>query len=172
MNRATTRIPGNAALTRYDAVVPAPFGAVGIVTAEGQVVALQFLPAQEASTASSAVGADAEAQLERYFLDADFRFDLPVRISGTPFQRRVWDAIAAIPRGQTRRYGDLATELDAPARSVGQACGDNRLPLVIPCHRVIGATSLGGFAHARSGFALSVKRWLLEHEHALVGTLL
>jgi methylated-DNA-[protein]-cysteine S-methyltransferase len=172
MSRTATRLTGATAGERYDAVVTAPFGAVGVETADDQVVALQFLPAQPASAATSALGADAAAQLEQYFLDADFRFDLPLRIAGTPFQRRVWDAIAAIPRGQTRRYGELAAELDAPARTVGQACGDNRLPLIIPCHRVIGAASLGGFAHARSGFALSVKRWLLEHEHALVGTLL
>lgn len=172
MNRATTRITGNTSRAHYDAVVTAPFGAVGVETADGQVVALQFLPAQPASAATSALGADAAAQIEQYFADADFRFELPLRIEGTPFQRRVWDAIATIPRGQTRRYGELAADLDGPARAVGQACGDNRLPLIIPCHRVIGAASLGGFAHARSGFALSVKRWLLEHEHALVGTLL
>jgi methylated-DNA-[protein]-cysteine S-methyltransferase len=172
MSRTPTCFTGTTAGARYDAIITAPFGAVGVETADGQVVALQFLPAQPATAATSAVGADAAAQLEQYFLDADFRFDLPLRIAGTPFQRRVWDAISAIPRGQTRRYGELAAALDAPARTVGQACGDNRLPLIIPCHRVIGAASLGGFAHARSGFALSVKRWLLEHEHALVGTLL
>ena len=172
MSRTATRLTGTTAGERYDAVVTAPFGAVGVETADGQVVALHFLPAQPTSAATSALGADAAAQLEQYFLDADFRFDLPLQIAGTPFQRRVWDAISAIPRGQTRRYGELAAELDAPARTVGQACGDNRLPLIIPCHRVIGAASLGGFAHARAGFAVSVKRWLLEHEHALVGTLL
>ena len=61
---------------------------------------------------------------------------------------------------------------DVPARAVGQACGDNRLPLVIPCHRVIGASGLGGFAHRSGGFELTVKRWLLEHEGALRGPLL
>ncbi len=172
MSQATTRLTMSTPRAHYDAVVTAPFGAVGIETADGEVVALQFLPPQPASAAASAFGADAAAQVEQYLTDPDFRFDLPLRIEGTPFQRRVWDAIVTIPRGQTRRYGELAAELDAPARTVGQACGDNRLPLIIPCHRVIGATSLGGFAHARSGFALSVKRWLLEHEHALVGTLL
>jgi methylated-DNA-[protein]-cysteine S-methyltransferase len=172
MIHTTTRMTGTTSGARYDAIVTAPFGAVGIETADGEVVALQFLPPQPESAATSALGADAAAQVEQYLLDADFRFDLPLRIEGTPFQRRVWDAIATIPRGQTRRYGELAAELAAPARTVGQACGDNRLPLIIPCHRVIGATGLGGFAHARAGFAVSVKRWLLEHEHALVGTLL
>ncbi len=64
------------------------------------------------------------------------------------------------------------SELQIPARAIGQACGDNRLPVVIPCHRVIGADSLGGFAHSKGGFELTVKRWLLEHENALRGPLL
>ena len=172
MSGTTTRMTGTTSGAHYDAVVTAPFGAIGIETVGGQVVALQFLPSQPARTATSALGADAAAQITQYLLDADFRFDLPLRIEGTAFQRRVWEAIATIPCGQTRRYGELAAELDVPARTIGQACGDNRLPLIIPCHRVIGATGLGGFAHARSGFALSAKRWLLEHEHALIGTLL
>jgi methylated-DNA-[protein]-cysteine S-methyltransferase len=172
MNRPTAGTAETRSPTRFDAVVMAPFGAVGVETAQGHVTALRFLPAQGAVPPASALGAETVEQLERYFLDPDFRFDLPLQIEGTPFQCRVWDAIASIPRGQTRRYGDLATDLDAPARAVGQACGDNRLPLIIPCHRVIGASGLGGFAHARAGFALSVKLWLLEHESALVGTLL
>ena len=172
MSRPPLEAPDARSSSRYDAVVTAPFGAVGIETAQGRVTALQFLPAQAAELATSPLGAMVSEQLDRYFRDPEARFDFPLRIGGTPFQRRVWDAIVSIPRGQTRRYGELATELDAPARAVGQACGDNRLPLIIPCHRVIGATGLGGFAHARTGFALSVKRWLLEHEGALVGTLL
>jgi methylated-DNA-[protein]-cysteine S-methyltransferase len=167
-----TAVAGTRTPACYDAVVTAPFGAVGVETAQGRVTTLRFLPAQGAVPPANALAAKTAEQLEKYFLDPDFHFDLPLQIQGTPFQCRVWDAIASISRGRTRRYGDLAAELDAPARAVGQACGDNRLPLIIPCHRVIGAASLGGFAHARAGFALSVKRWLLEHESALVGTLL
>lgn len=172
MNELPLRASGAHSARRYDAVVTAPFGAVGIETMDDRVAALHFLPARAPSPATSALGAVVGEQLERYFHDPDFCFDLPVRVEGSPFQRRVWNAIASIPRGRTRRYGEIATELDAPARAVGQACGDNRLPLIIPCHRVIGAAGIGGFAHARTGFALSVKRWLLEHEGALVGTLI
>jgi methylated-DNA-[protein]-cysteine S-methyltransferase len=85
-------------------------------------------------------------------------------IEGTPLQRAVWDAMCAIPRGKTRTYGDIARELGAEAREIGQACGDNRLPIVIPCHRVVAANGLGGFAHATSGYLIEVKRWLLAHE--------
>lgn len=155
-----------------EAIIAAPFGAVAIETVGDRLTALRLLPARPPVAPTTALGAAAKAQLERYFEDAAFPFDLPLEVVGSPFQRRVWAAIASIPCGQTRRYGDLAAELDAPARAVGQACGDNRLPLVIPCHRVIGATGIGGFAHSRGGFALTVKRWLLEHEGALVGSLL
>jgi methylated-DNA-[protein]-cysteine S-methyltransferase len=157
---------------RAAAVVTAPFGGVAIDTDGAFITGLRFVQGAHASAPAGGVAADAAEQLVRYFSDAHFRFKLPLAISGTPFQRRVWEAIATIPCGSTRRYGELADLLRAPARAVGQACGDNRLPILIPCHRVIGAESLGGFAHATGGFPVSVKRWLLEHEDALRGTLL
>jgi len=154
------------------AIVAAPFGAVAIDTQGDRLAALHLLPCRTLVAPTSPLGAAASEQISQYFEDADFHFDLPLKIEGTDFQRSVWAAIAAIPRGQTRSYGELAVELNAPARAVGQACGDNRLPLVIPCHRVVGASGLGGFAHSRTGFALTVKRWLLEHEGALAGSLI
>jgi methylated-DNA-[protein]-cysteine S-methyltransferase len=77
----------------------------------------------------------------------------------------VWAAIAAIPFGETRSYGGLAESIGSGARAVGNACGANPYPLVVPCHRVIAADqSLGGFARQRGGFLLTVKQWLLQHE--------
>lgn len=108
------------------------------------------------------------AQVERYLRDSAFRIRLPLKPVGTVFQRRVWDAIAAIPLGQTRRYGDIARELHSAARAVGQACGENRFPLVIPCHRVVSASGIGGFAHEDGGYLLRIKRWLLAHEGASI----
>ncbi|MBI2318943.1 MAG: MGMT family protein, partial [Betaproteobacteria bacterium] len=87
----------------------------------------------------------------------------------TPFQRRVWSAIAAIAPGRTRSYGDIARELGSSARAVGQACGENSFPLVIPCHRVVSAAGIGGFAHSGGGYLLEAKRWLLGHEGAIGG---
>ena len=106
----------------------------------------------------------AARQLERYRDDPDAKFDLPVVIEGSNLQRGVWDAMCAIPRGKTRTYGELARELGADARDIGKACGDNRLPIVIPCHRVVAADGLGGFGHSTGGYLLEVKRWLLMHE--------
>ena len=149
----------------YDVVIEFPKMKVGVATREGRVVEIKYLPPSvPALTAKNSLAESAARQLERYRTDPDMRFDFPVLIEGTPLQRAVWDAMCAIPRGRTRTYGDIARELGADARDIGQACGDNRLPIVIPCHRVVAANGLGGFAHATSGYLIEVKRWLLAHE--------
>ena len=100
-----------------------------------------------------------------------FAFDLPLKLSGTHHQIAVWEAMMAIPAGETRTYGELAQAIGSSARAVGGACGANPIPIVVPCHRVVGAGgALGGFMGAREeGFELSIKRWLLAHEGARRG---
>jgi methylated-DNA-[protein]-cysteine S-methyltransferase len=150
---------------RYCAKMRAPFGVVGIRTEGDAIVAIDYLPhAARELAPRDRLAAAACAQIERYLADPDSRFDLPLRPVGTAFQRRVWARIAAIPRGCTRAYGELARELGSSARPVGQACGANRYPIVIPCHRVVAAAGIGGFAHHAEGFHVAVKRWLLAHE--------
>lgn len=154
----------------FSAIVAAPFGAMGIRTEDGRVRELVYLPPHyEEKSAQDAVAEQAAVQVTRYFADADFRFDLPLMEPGTEFQRRVWDTILAIPRGSVRTYGQLAKLLSSAPRAVGQACGANWFPLVIPCHRVTAAGGLGGFSNSNdeNGFQLTVKRWLLRHEGAL-----
>ncbi|SNT15219.1 methylated-DNA-[protein]-cysteine S-methyltransferase [Noviherbaspirillum humi] len=151
----------------FAAIVPAPFGAVGIRIADGRLRELVYLPPHYHEKApQDHLAEQAARQLERYFTEPDFRFDLPLAPAGTDFQRRVWAAIGAIPRGAVRTYGDLARELRSAPRAVGQACGANWFPLVVPCHRVTAAGGLGGFANQddETGFHLGVKRWLLAHE--------
>ena len=86
-------------------------------------------------------------QLAAYFADPDFHFDLPLQPGGTAHQNKVWQAMCAIPRGKTRSYGDVATQLGSSPRAVGQACGANPIPIIIPCHRVVGKAGMGGFMH-------------------------
>ena len=156
---------------RYDAVLVTPFGRLGICTEGDFVAEISFLPDDAGPRApGNALAERACAQVQRYLRDPAFRFRLPLKTVGTPFQRRVWDAIAAIPHGRTRRYGDIARDLGSAARAVGQACGENRFPLVIPCHRVVSAAGIGGFAHEEGGYLLRIKRWLLAHEGASIGT--
>jgi methylated-DNA-[protein]-cysteine S-methyltransferase len=151
----------------FDAVVPAPFGAVGVRTEDGLLKELVYLPRSHAPrAASNAVAERAALQLQAYFKDPDFRFDLPLATVGTPFQQRVWQVIAGIPRGSSMTYGEVAKLLRSAPRAVGQACGANWFPMVIPCHRVLAAGGLGGFSNSdeADGFHLGVKRWLLQHE--------
>jgi len=149
----------------FDVVVDFPKMKVGVRTREGEVLEIRYLPLSVASLpAKNAVAEEAARQLERYRENPDTSFRLPLRIEGTRLQRGVWDAMCAIPRGRTRTYGELARELGADPRAIGQACGDNRLPIVIPCHRVVAADGIGGFGHSTGGYLVEAKRWLLMHE--------
>jgi methylated-DNA-[protein]-cysteine S-methyltransferase len=107
------------------------------------------------------------AELEAYLADPGYRWRCSVEPSGSAFQQRVWQLIAAIPPGRVRTYGSLADSLGSSARAVGNACRANPVPLRVPCHRVVAAKGLGGFAGDRSGRLLDIKRWLLDHESAL-----
>ncbi len=149
----------------WEAVIAFPKMMVAVATREGRVAQIRYLPPGEAAQApENALAERAARQIERYREDPDTKFDLPLLIEGTAFQRRIWDALCEIRRGGTLTYGDLARKLDVEARAVGQACGDNKLPIVIPCHRVIAASGVGGFAHSTGGYLLEAKRWLLMHE--------
>ena len=149
----------------FDVVIGFPKMKVAVATHDERVVEIRFLPPGSSEVPpTNALAERAARQLERYRDDPDAKFDLPVVVKGSTLQRAVWDAMCAIPRGKTRTYGDIARELRADARDIGQACGDNHLPLVIPCHRVVAADGIGGFGHASGGYLLEVKRWLLMHE--------
>jgi methylated-DNA-[protein]-cysteine S-methyltransferase len=151
----------------YDAIVEFPRMKVALRTREERVAAISYLPPAAATRAPrNALAERAVRQLEAYRADPDAVFELPLLIEGTEFQRRLWQALCEIPRGKTLTYGELAKRVGAEPRAIGQACGDNRLPIIIPCHRVVAANGIGGFAHATSGYLLEAKRWLLAHECA------
>lgn len=152
----------------WQARMAAPFGMLGIRTRGERVAEIAFLPRRvEVLAPTDRLAVMAWLQIERYLDDPHYRIALPLEEAGTPFQRRVWSAIAAIAPGRTRSYGDIARELGSSARAVGQACGENPFPLVIPCHRVVSSAGIGGFAHRDGGYLLEAKRWLLGHEGAL-----
>ncbi len=149
----------------FQARLPTPFALVGLRTEDGVLAEIVFLPpSMGALPPLDKLAERACAQIEKYADDPDYRFRLPLKTVGTQFQRRVWNAIAAVPRGQTLTYGRMARALGSAARAVGQACGSNYFPLVIPCHRVVAASGLGGFAHSDGGYLIQVKRRLLAHE--------
>ncbi|ABF07406.1 methylated-DNA-[protein]-cysteine S-methyltransferase [Cupriavidus metallidurans] len=154
----------------FDAVLPAPFGKVGVRVDGTQVHEIVYLPDSFAEVPpTSALTKRVAEQLDAYYANADTVFDLPLARRGTDFQRKVWAAISAVPRGGLTTYGTIAKSLQSMPRAVGQACGQNWFPIVVPCHRVVAANGLGGFAHhGEEGFHLGVKRWLLRHEGAML----
>ncbi|KON82195.1 methylated-DNA--[protein]-cysteine S-methyltransferase [Azoarcus sp. PA01] len=149
----------------FAAILAVPFGAFGIRTAGNVIHELVFLPpGTPAMPPDCALAERAAGQIHAWLEDPDHPFDLPLATRGTLFQQRVWDAIAAIPRGETRQYAHLSKALASAARAVGQACRANPFPLVIPCHRVVSAAGIGGFAGASGGYLIDAKRWLLAFE--------
>lgn len=159
------------------ATLESPIGPLGVAAEDGVLVAVTFdglrpLRAWGSRLLGSCTWADAPdpagiCTLLRRFLDGelDALTAVPVRLHGTSFQRRAWEALRRIPSGKTWSYRRLAEELGDPraTRAVGAANGQNPIPVVIPCHRVIGSDgSLTGF-----GGGLERKRWLLQHEGAL-----
>ena len=147
----------------FDVIIDFPKMKVGVVTRDEHVVEIRYLPPSVAAKpARSPLGATAADQLERYRGNPDTRFDLPVLVEGKLATRGVGRDV----RHSTRKHPNLWRYRPRPrrGRAVGQACGGNRLPIIIPCHRVVAADGIGGFSHATSGYLLEAKRWLLAHE--------
>lgn len=161
-------------------VIDSPYGPLTLVADDGVLCGLYmtdhrhrppeetFGPWVPPRERGRAAGRDAhpfaavEEQLEAYFTGGLREFNLPLRLAGTPFQRRVWDELNRIPYGETRTYGELAGALGIPSasRAVGLANGRNPVSIIVPCHRVIGANgSLTGY-----GGGLDRKRRLLDFE--------
>lgn len=141
------------------ALVEDPVGALVAVLAEGQ----KHAPKPEAmGERDDTVAGEASEQLQAYFAGQLDRFDLRTAPRGTDFQRRVWGQISLVPYGETRTYGEVALALGVPtaSRAVGAATGRNPLSIVVPCHRLVGASgALTGYAGG-----LERKRWLLDLE--------
>lgn len=150
---------------QFSAVIAAPFGALGVRVNDAVLEVIEFLPPGTARVAPrNGLAQHAVDQLTAYLANPKSPFDLPLSPAGTDFQRRVWQAISAIPCGTVRAYGQVARDLSSAARAVGQACGANPYPIVVPCHRVVAQGAIGGFAHARGGYLIDTKQWLLAHE--------
>ncbi|MGL4767055.1 MAG: methylated-DNA--[protein]-cysteine S-methyltransferase [Formosimonas sp.] len=152
----------------FDAVVPAPFGGVGVRLSadKQQVFELTYLPDGVPSQHGASVLAQKVfAQVSEYLRNPQATFDLPLMNQGTAFQNKVWQTIAQVPFGHTLTYQSVGRLIACGSpRAVGGACGANPYPLIVPCHRVVASQGIGGFARHDDGFHVGVKRWLLAHE--------
>ena len=148
---------------QFDAIIDAPFGAVGFLT-HGEQISIELLTEKHAlKPAENKTVQTIAKQITAYFNHVNHDFKLPVHQHGTPFQQRVWQAISAIPCGQVLTYSQLAAQIGSGPRAVANACGANNLPLIVPCHRVVAQNGIGGFMQGNPN-GLKVKKWLLKHE--------
>ncbi len=147
--------------------VASPLGSLTVTLDGDNVTRLEFPHSlrtgkitQSAGTPTSPAGVHVAATLVTYFACGDLGL-LKLSPDGTAFQQRVWEALRAVPAGETATYGELAAHAGAPraSRAVGQACARNPIPVLIPCHRAVGASGPGGW----SGLP-GAKEWLLKHE--------
>ncbi|MFT4151636.1 MAG: methylated-DNA--[protein]-cysteine S-methyltransferase [Paracoccaceae bacterium] len=127
------------------AAVDTPLGRLVLTERDGRIVAVEWGGVIEGD--GSPLLDRAAAELEEYFAGQRQAFDLPLDL-GPPAQARFLAALLAIPYGHTRTYGDLARDMGMGAQAAGQACGANPLPVLVPCHRVLGASGLGGYSGA------------------------
>lgn len=150
----------------YQAKLLTPFAVLGILIEEDWLTDIEYLPIDtQLLSPMNHLAKEVCNQLKAYLTEPHFVFDLNLHIGGTTHQRRVWEAIQGIPTGETTSYAEIAKQLHSAPRAVGRACGANRLPIIIPCHRVIAKNGgLGGFMNASDGNPLEIKRWLLQHE--------
>lgn len=149
---------------RYDAVIAAPFGRLGVTLKDGRLADIDFLDRKIPLRVPTGTAARHVCGALRAYLKRPRKFRLPLTTDGTDFQKRVWRAMQRIPAGKVLSYGELARTLKTGPRAVGNACRANPIPIVIPCHRVVAASGKGGFMGKTGGRALVIKDWLLTHE--------
>ena len=145
-----------------------PVGALSIFVNDGAVVALDWgrVEAVADGNGNDDILARAADQLAAYFDGSLTTFDLPLRLGGSDHDCAVWNEMSLIPYGSQMTYGELANRIGSVARAVGGACGANPIPIIIPCHRVVGAGGrMTGFS---GGEGVETKQWLLRHEGALL----
>ena len=151
----------------YSMVLDSPLGRVGVLLDGDTVTRLDYLTRRTPlKPARSRAMQRVARELEGFFRDGASRFSVDVELAGTPFQQRVWAALRAIPAGETRTYGQLAGQLGSGPRAVGNACRRNPVSIIVPCHRVVAATGMGGYSGKTADRAIWRKHWLLAHEGA------
>lgn len=144
------------------ATLDSPVGRITVRASDGEITSLAWTPdAVLAGPGRSNLMSETVSQLNAYFGGLLKTFDLPLAPAGTDFQKSVWGEMLKIPPGQTRTYGEIAAALGSAARAVGNACGANPVPIIIPCHRILAGNGMGGFS---GGSGLVTKQALLDLE--------
>jgi len=150
----------------FHSIIESPVGRLHLSTDDLRVTKVEWfrLPKTNLALASSPHSKLISKQFEQYFNRAHNDWDLSLTLCGTVFQQKVWQYLQTIPLGETRYYSDVARALNSSAQAVGNACRANPFVIVVPCHRVVSKSGLGGYDGQTSGHNLSIKQWLLDHE--------
>ena len=144
-------------------VIETPVGKLSISTTNNKATKIEFLSpcVRMSATKNSTTNA---TEIKKYFNNPKIKLKLPIQITGTPLQQKIWRYLQKIPCGKTITYGELAQKIGTSPRVIGNACRKNPIQIIIPCHRVVAKTNLGGYSGKKNSHFLKIKKWLLEHE--------
>lgn len=152
----------------FNAVFSSPCGMLGLRCNESTLLSIEFLGHQAKSIqANLPIAKESVRQLNAYFLDPSFQFELPLPVPASDHQHKVRDCLQTIPCGEVLSYSGLAEKIGSGARAVANACRHNPVPIIVPCHRIVAKSGIGGFAGKTAGLLVENKRWLLKHEGAI-----
>jgi methylated-DNA-[protein]-cysteine S-methyltransferase len=145
-------------------LITSPLGTIALAFQHDKLSKLEFLAGGSKKPPRDSLTKHIAAELAQYFKNPKHSFNISMHLDGTPFQKTVWRALQQIPPGKTMTYGELAKKLKTSPRAIGQACRTNPIPIIVPCHRIIAANHLGGYAGKLKGKMMDIKQWLLQHE--------
>lgn len=150
---------------RQTEVIASPAGNLAITHDGDTLLRLEYTRKKvTANNDLSKPASHIEKQLLQYFDDPKHQFTIPMQLDGTPFQRKVWQALQCIPTGTVATYGELAKKLQTSPRAIGNACRQNPIAIIVPCHRIVGQKSLVGYAGQTQGAGIRTKEMLINHE--------
>lgn len=173
--KSANRYSENTRSDSLDAILPFPlpgqplFLAIHTTSNSDALCGIDFVTGRAAQAPRTALAERVARQLEAYLDDPHRPFDLPLQLAGTDFQWRIWAALQELPTGQTNTYGGLARQLGSGAQAVGQACRRNPVPIVVPCHRILSQSGVGGYGGEVAGEKLRIKQAFLSHEGVVCG---
>lgn len=150
--------------SRENFVMNTPVGSISIQVESEQLKKIDLNSMLPLKLPRTAFAKKVAEQIQCYFTNQDYCFDLVLPQDGTEHQLKVWSALTKIPKGTVLTYGELAKQIGSSARAIGNACRRNPIPIVVPCHRIVAANDIGGFAGAKDGQLLNIKKILLKHE--------
>lgn len=152
----------------FDYVIPTPVGKVGLALTKRGIQVLAYTSTRRKSKVpTDGLAAEVHRQLMEYFDTRRTQFELPLDAQGTAFQKSVWRQLKKITFGKSLTYGEVAVKLKSGPRAVGNACRYNPISIIVPCHRVLSKTGVGGYSGSVVGDPIARKQWLLRHEGIL-----